>query len=148
MKSNNVGNSKNSYNWIKPLKSPNTNIGELLQSRRKTGSAPSWNEGIVNTNTDHIKISYGDIGHGDDTKLVALVAPDRDNNFVVQWLMRPDPSDELVKAVLQEVRKELDFYLIELEKEDPWAYAQYHSRATSNIFSNVHWGWYPEGYKD
>lgn len=35
--------------------------------------------------------------------------------------------------------KEIQFYLLELEKSDPWQYAQYHSSTAANTYSAIHW---------
>lgn len=41
--------------------------------------------------------------------------------------------------MLQAVRRELDFYLVEKNEPDPWAYAAYHAEASANIYSDVYW---------
>ena len=43
------------------------------------------------------------------------------------------------------VTKELTFYLVEKGEKDPWRYAIYHCGTASNIYSQVHWGYFPIG---
>lgn len=102
-----------------------------------------WILGTVDTNEDHIKIRYGD-----DPEPVALVAPGKGKTFVVQSLMKQKHLFENnYQEILDDVRRDLDFLLTEIGEPDPWAYAIYHCTTASNIYSKVHWGYYPKGYK-
>jgi hypothetical protein len=40
---------------------------------------------------------------------------------------------------------ELDFYLVEKLERDPWAYAVYHCGTGANMYSRVHWSYFPTG---
>lgn len=102
-----------------------------------------WVFGTVDTDEDHIKIRYGD-----DPEPVALVAPGEGKTFMVQSLLNQlNLFDKSEEELPDDVRRELDFYLVELGEEDPWAYAIYHCTTAANIYSDVHWGYYPKGYK-
>jgi hypothetical protein len=62
----------------------------------------------------------------------------------VQWLINPDGQPAT------EVRRELDFYLIEhparfSDTGEPWDYAVYHYGTGANMYSSVHWSHFPEG---
>ena len=103
-------------------------------------------EGIVDTNEEYIKITYGAIGDG-DLEPVALVAPDNNKTFTVQYLLKPEPKNEDNQKMLDAVRKELNFYFLELKEKDPWAYACYHCTTAGNLYSDVHWHHYPNGDK-
>jgi hypothetical protein len=103
-------------------------------------------EGIVDTNEEYIKITYGAIGDG-DLEPVALVAPDNNKTFTVQYLLKPEPKNEDNQKTLDAVRKELNFYFLELKEKDPWAYACYHCTTAGNLYSDVHWHHYPNGDK-
>jgi protein-tyrosine-phosphatase len=50
--------------------------------------------------------------------------------------------------MIRAVRKEINYFLIELGEKKPWLYAQYHCGTASNMYSRVHWGFYPAGYND
>ena len=62
--------------------------------------------------------------------------------------MSPDkPSHE---QMINAARRELDFYLVEHPKEfpgtgDPWGYAIYHCNTAANMYSKVHWSYFPDG---
>jgi hypothetical protein len=94
----------------------------------------TWREGAVDAKKAHIRIYYAD-----DPKPVARVAPGRDHSFTVQFAKRSGLPNEVLEAV----RRELDFYLVEKREENPWAYAIYHCSTGANVYSTVHWGYYP-----
>jgi len=111
--------------------------------KKSAGSRWRWVEGIVSTCEDHIKIRYGE-----ESEPVALLAPGTGKSFTVQFLLSQNPLKTNLQTILREVRRELDFYLVELQKPDPWPYAIYHCGTTSNVYSQVHWGYYPKGFQD
>lgn len=92
-----------------------------------------WTEGIVDRGAEHLQTFCGD-----DVSPVALIGRASECTFIVQFLL---DTDEL----RDEVRREIDFYLTECGGPDPWAYAIYHCGTTSNLYSNVHWHYFPEG---
>ena len=96
-------------------------------------------EGIVDIHNDHIKITYGD-----DGKAVALVEPVSKRDFKVQFLINQDTADIQNLKALEKVRQELNFYFVELGERQPWEYAIYHCNTAANIYSKVHWGYYPK----
>ena len=98
-------------------------------------------EGTVNTDDDHMKLTYED-----NPDPVALIAQGEGNTFIVQFL-ETDSNQENWKETIRYVRRELDFFLVELREENPWAYAIYHCSTAANVYSKVHWGYYPKGYK-
>ncbi len=99
----------------------------------------NWFEGIVNTDNDHIKIS-----HGDDKETIALVEPVSKRDFKVQFLIDRDTADNQNLKALEKVRQELNFYFVELGEKQPWEYAIYHCNTAANIYSKVHWSYYPK----
>ena len=103
-----------------------------------------WVEGTVDTEKEHIKITYGE-----DPATVALVAPGEGRTFVVQFVLGPGLfiSAKQVQHIKEEVRKELDFYLVQKCEPNPWAYAIYHCNTGANVYSSVHWGYYRDGDK-
>jgi len=122
------------------------------EGKRKAGRGWRWVEGVVDTNDDHIKIRHGKPPTEDQSRSVGarnnpvvLVARGRGKTFTVQFLLTPRRSDRRSAAILKDVRRELDFYLIDHVSPDPWAYAQYHCYTAANVYSKVHWGWYPKG---
>ena len=100
-----------------------------------------WREGVVDTDDDHMKLTYEE-----NPDPIALVTPGEGGTFIVQFLDTYSKQDNW-KEMLRYVRRELDYYLVELREKDPWAYAIYHCGTTANVYSKVHWGYYPKGYK-
>lgn len=99
-------------------------------------NASHWSEGVVDLEKEHIKLFVGPFG--DTAQLVALVAPAGERSFTVQFVVKKAGYAEAVN----EVTRELNFYLIEKGEDNPWAYAKYHCSTASNIYSSVHWGLY------
>ena len=129
-------------------------FGDLIDTTPRTQSG--WKvKGIVDTNNEHIKLWHGKPPTADrggavrqSGRPVALVARGRGKTFTVQFLLRARPTDKRAAEILKDVRRELDFYLIELSapgRPAPWAYARYHCYTAANVYSKVHWGWYPKG---
>lgn len=94
-------------------------------------------EGSVDQAAEHFRIVYGDEG-----TLMARVAQGADKTFVVEYESRPTPGGDSQQA-LDAVRREIEFYLLEVGGPDPWAYAIYHCGTTANVYSKVHWGYVP-----
>jgi hypothetical protein len=94
----------------------------------------SWVEGLVDKNSEHIKITYKE-----NSDPFALIGKGDGKKFIVQFLNNKDqPNNE---EILRYVIHDIDYYLIDLEERDPWRYAQYHCTTSSNIYSDVHWGY-------
>lgn len=90
---------------------------------------------MVETNQRHLVLR-----HDDHDSPVALVGPERDGAFVVQFLLAAD--DERTCQVREDVTREIDFYLVEKGEPRPWAYAIYHCGTMANVYSRVHWACY------
>ena len=123
-------------------------VGCWVDLDMKSEKQTTWHlvEGIVDTNEEYIKITYGAID-GDDLEPIALAAPGNDKEFTVQYLLKPEPENDEHQKILDAVRKELNFYFLELKEKDPWAYACYHCTTAANLYSDVHWHHYPNGDK-
>jgi hypothetical protein len=46
---------------------------------------------------------------------------------------------------IDEVKAELDYFLIEFGGPDLWEYAKYHCSTAANVYSKGHWRYYPKG---
>ena len=100
---------------------------------------PAWTEGIVNRRDDHISLSYGE-----KRQAVALVAPDRQRGFTVQFLLKERRAEPKASGILNQVRRELTFYLLDIVGPDSWAFVQYHCDTPANRLSRIHWAWHPK----
>lgn len=92
-----------------------------------------WTEGAVDASTEHMRLCFGDA-----QTPVAFVAPAQEDGFVVELLLDSTTGEDAAEAV-REARRQLDFYLVELNEPDPWAYAIYHCGTASNLYSSIHW---------
>jgi hypothetical protein len=101
-----------------------------------------WTEGTVDTKKEHIGIWYRNL-----TEPLAYVAPKTKKNIIVQFFISPDDNNK-AKRILYDICKELDFYLVEHGPtsifEDAWEYAKYHCGTSANVYSNVHWNYFPK----
>jgi len=111
----------------------------------KPDAAWRWEEGEVDETGEHILLEYGDINAVPTEKwiTVARLSPPQGKMFTVEWLIEPDTPAHV--DALADGRRELDFYLVELQKQDAWKYAIYHCSTMSNVYSHVHWAYLPQG---
>ncbi len=98
-----------------------------------------WSEGLVDRTREHFELRWGSSEEGDWTSWVpvALVGRTSRREFVVQFLRSDDRV--LLGNAVEEVRRDLDLYLVDKGEADPWAYAQYHCGTSANVYSRVHW---------
>ena len=108
-----------------------------MRLTRKTRVA--WTEGIVDRKADHVSVSYGE-----GRKIIALVAPRSTKGFRVQFLLRARRSDARANRILDAVRRDLTFYLLDVVGPDSWPFVQYHCETLANRRSIVHWSWHPK----
>ncbi|MBN2419652.1 MAG: hypothetical protein JXL81_09730 [Deltaproteobacteria bacterium] len=105
--------------------------------------------GEVNESEEHIALDYGSYNDSvaDQFIPVARVCKSGKKFFKVEFFIKPDSPEE--KKIIDEVNKELDFYLIEIVKNgypgNPWYYAINHCGSSANVYSKVHWTYFPEG---
>lgn len=97
----------------------------------------TWKEGLVNRDDEHVVISYAE--PGEPGTPVALLAPGPGRDYTVQFILQPDAEDRQGQAMVDEVRGQLEFHLVELDEPDPWAYPRYHCYTASNAFGPVRW---------
>ena len=104
-----------------------------------------WVRGEVNSAKEHIKLFYGKIPEKswDEFDLVALLAPADQSTFNVQFVL--EKTGKAAEAMTRAVEDELDFYLVNKREPNGWAYAIYHCSTGANLYSMVHWAYYPKG---
>ena len=104
-----------------------------------------WTEGKVDRGKEHIELRCGDASEAEykNWRPVALIGPPQNHTFPVEWLADESTTED--KGAIQAARKELDFYLVEKRERDPWVYAQYHCGTAANMYSKIHWSYFPEG---
>ena len=99
----------------------------------------AWVEGVVNRRADHVSLSYGE-----GRRAVALVAPHARHGFTVQFLLKARRTEAHANKILDAVRQELTFYLLDVVGPDSWPFVQYHCDTPANRLSSVHWPWHPQ----
>ena len=118
-----------------------------MKSERATRPTPEqragaweWHEAVVDRSFDYFELRYGKVfesGGWDAWIPVAIVGRMRKGVVNVEFLInRTDPRNS---KIVDDAVKELDFYLSELNKPDPWRYLQYHCGTLSNVYGSVHW---------
>ena len=95
-------------------------------------------EGNVDRDAEHIKLYYKE-----DRNPTAMVAKPDGDTITFQILSNDIDNQEAKR----EVMRELEFYFNKLEKPDPWGYAIYHCSIASNLYSSVHWSYFPVGWQ-
>lgn len=110
-----------------------------------------WTEGDVRLARDHFELSFDDLSQPGCPTLVpvALVGKPKNWSFPVQWVIDPTTRSGEAQRMLVEARRQLDFYLVEHPRKfrelmgDPWSYAIYHCGTAANVYSLVHWSYFP-----
>ena len=97
-------------------------------------------EGSVASDDEHIAHSYGSFDTDEPPfPIVARVSPPRKGVITLELLV--DDSTTRGKEIIADVRREVHWLFVEKGEAEPWAYARYHCTTSSNVNSNVHWGW-------
>jgi hypothetical protein len=76
---------------------------------------------------------------------VALVGPPIGGGVQVEFLV--EPGNPRNAEAVNDVKKEIQYYLFELGEPDPWRYAQYHCATVANVYPRVHWSFFQPGKK-
>lgn len=102
-------------------------------------------EGQVDTEGEHFEMSCGSIQEVKPKFVkVGLLAKNSDGDFVYQFTIEKNDAN---KDIFKRVLKDFEFYLLEHGPKsftkDGWEYAKYHSTTSSDVYSYVHWSFYP-----
>lgn len=100
----------------------------------------TWQEGRVDQTQPHLKIVYvPDIEHEGPSFVIAAILPPEQYVFRVELFPANLPVELDPVPIIDGVKRELDYYLIELREADPWKYAKYHCTSASNFYSHFQW---------
>lgn len=105
----------------------------------KTETAFRWIEGRVDRTDEHFQLLYGEIGK---SVPVTLVSKGNGRKFIVEFVYKGAKNNKTGRKILEEAKREISFYLVEKQEQDPWIYAKYHCRTASNLYSSIHWVFY------
>jgi hypothetical protein len=100
-----------------------------------------WEPGRIDRSGEYFELSAltGGQDNGDNESPIAAVGAPHEGVVRVEILVERSESNA---ALIAKVKREISFYLLELNESDPWAYAQYHCGTASNIYSDVHWSFF------
>ena len=100
----------------------------------------TWQEGRVDQQLTHLEIYYVlDLQHEGPSFLIAAIAPPKNHVFVVELLSENLPVEMECGSIIDGLKREINFYLIEISEPDPWKYARYHCTTASNFHSHFQW---------
>ena len=66
-----------------------------------------------------------------------------DHILMVEFLL--NETIENNQEIIGDVIRDLNFYLGEKREKEAWVYAHYDCSTASNLYSKVHWTYYPHG---
>lgn len=101
-----------------------------------------WKIGRVDTTKRFFELKYGY-----DPAPVARIGIGDNKNFLVEFLLQPTTGIEQRKEMFNEIVYEIELYLINNNEPDPLSYMINHTYKCANIYSRVHWRYYPNGSK-
>lgn len=87
--------------------------------------------GKVDESSEHISLFH----KGVNVEPIAKMSLNESGDLIVE-LSKVFKNEGLMAL------KEINYYLIELERKNPWEYAKYRCRSMSNIYSEIQWAHY------
>jgi hypothetical protein len=90
---------------------------------------------------------YFELKFGFDPLPVARIGIGVNKNFVVEFLLNLNEDIEKLQEIFSEVLWEIELYLINNSEPDPIEYMINHTKKCANMYSKVHWRYYPKGFK-
>ena len=94
-----------------------------------------------------LKNRYFELKYGNDPLTVARIGIGSDKNFIVEFLINLNDDVEIQKKIFNEVLWEIELYLINNSEPDPIEYMINHTKKCANMYSKVHWIYFPKGSK-
>ena len=101
-----------------------------------------WFPGKVDINNRYFELKYGNT----PAPVVRIGIGDY-KNFVVEFLININDDIERQKEIFNEVLFEIELYLTNNTVPDPIEYMINHTKKCANMYSKVHWVYFPKGSK-
>ena len=111
-------------------------------SKRGQSEEWRWAEGKVDPAHDHLGLYFRE-----EDNPIALIGQPDGNCFPVEFLVDRTATHSTVVERRRAVRAELDFYLCDVGRPNPWNYAIYHCGTAANVYSTIHWRLAPAAAK-
>ena len=102
----------------------------------------SWFPGKVDLDNRYFELKFGY-----DPAPVARIGIGKNYVFIVEFLIKINDDIEKQKEIFNEVLWEIELYLINNSEPDPIEYMINHSKKCANVYSKVHWRYFPKGSK-
>jgi len=98
----------------------------------------SWREAKIDARPGYVVLLYGS-GDAEPRTWTpaARVGRPRGHVFPVEWLVDAKAVEN--RALVEAVSYDLDYFLKDVGRPDPWWYVQYRCQTTSNWYGEVHW---------
>ena len=90
---------------------------------------------------------YFELKYGYDPSPKARIGIGENKTFIVEFLLNINDDIDLQKEIFKEVLWEIELYLINNSEPDPIEYMINHTRKCANLYSRVHWRYFPKGSK-
>ena len=101
-----------------------------------------WLPGKVDLNNRYFELKFGY-----DPLPIARIGIGENKNFTVEFLLNVNEDIEKQKEIFKEVLWEIELYLINNSEPDPIEYMINHTKKCANLYSQVHWNYFPKGSK-
>jgi hypothetical protein len=101
-----------------------------------------WLPGKVDKQNRYFELKYGY-----DPKPVARIGIGADKIFIIEFLLNLNEDIKKLQEIFCEVLWEIELYLINNSEPDPIEYMINHTKKCANVYSKVHWRYYPKGFK-
>lgn len=102
----------------------------------------TWQPGKVNLNNRYFELKFGYVPLS-----VARIGIESNKIFIVEFLLNLNEDIEKLQEIFCEVLWEIELYLINNSESDPIEYMINHTKKCANVYSKVHWRYYPKGFK-
>ena len=102
----------------------------------------NWKPGKVNTQNRYFELKYGF-----DPIPIARIGIGTNQNFIVEFLLNINDDVDKLKEIFSEALWEIELYLINNSEPDPIEYMINHTKKCANMYSKIHWRYYPVGSK-
>jgi hypothetical protein len=100
----------------------------------------NWQPGKVNLQSRYFELKYGF-----DPIPVARIGIGTNYNFIVEFLLNINDDIAKLKEIFSETLWEIELYLINNSEPDPIEYMIKHTKKCANMYSKIHWRYYPLG---
>jgi len=101
-----------------------------------------WFPGKVDLQNRYFELKYGF-----DPAAVARIGIGDNHVFIVEFLLNINYDIDKLKEIFSEALWEIELYLINNHEPDPIEYMINHTKKCANVYSKVHWRYYPKGSK-